>query len=389
MKIDFARESAVKILYQVEEKGAYSNIVLDEYINKNRKKLKEKDIGFISELVYGTVMWKLTIEAILQMHSNIKLKKISKWIRIILEIGIYQILFLDKVPTSAAVNESVNLAKKYGAKSAGFVNAILRKVSPKDKEKILSGKKEKERISLSYSMPLWIIEELVKQYPMKKVEEICMESVQRPKTTIRINSLKITKEELIEKWIEEKIPYQETKMQDFLHVKTKNLANLDLFQKGYFSVQDMSAGLPSLYLNPKPGDLVLDACSAPGGKTTYLAEIMKNKGKIIAWDIYEHRLELVKQKAKQLGISIIYVEKQDAMEYKKEYQETFDKILLDVPCMGLGVIKRKPDIKWKRTKEDLKEIRKNTKGNIRKLFKIFKKRRKTGIFYLQYFKRRK
>ena len=382
MKIDFARESAVKILYQVEEKGAYSNIVLDEYINKNRQKLKEKDIGFISELVYGTVMWKLTIEAILQMHSNIKLKKISKWIRAILEIGIYQILFLDKVPTSAAVNESVNLAKKYGAKSAGFVNAILRKVSLKDKEKILSGKKEKERISLSYSMPLWIIEELAKQYPMKKVEEICMESVQRPKTTIRINSLKITKEEFIEKLKEEKIPYQETKMQDFLHVKTKNLANLDLFQKGYFSVQDMSAGLPSLYLNPKPGDLVLDACSAPGGKTTYLAEIMKNKGKIIAWDIYEHRLELVKQKAKRLGISVIYVEKQDAMEYKKEYQEMFDKILLDVPCMGLGVIKRKPDIKWKRTKEDLKEIRKNTKGNIRKLFKIFKKRRGIGIFYL-------
>ena len=137
---------------------------------------------------------------------------------------------------------------------------------------------------------------------------------------------------------------------------TKNIEKLDLFKNGYFTIQDEGAGLIPLILNPKPNEFVLDACSSPGGKTTYMAEMMENKGKIVAWDIHEHRVDLVRKNAKRLGIDIIDTKCEDATVYKEEYKEKFDKILLDVPCMGIGVLKRKPDIKWKRKLEDMEEI---------------------------------
>ena len=225
MKLDYARESAIIILDEIENKNAYSNIALDEYINKNRQKLNHKDISFLSELVYGTTMWKLTLDTIIQMHSKIKLKKISGWVKNILRIAIYQILFLDKVPVSAAVNESVNIAKKYASKSTGFINAILRKVSKKDYEKIMQIPDDKQRISYMYSMPLWIVDKLSKDYGLKQVEEICKNSTLRPKTTIRVNKLKITKEALIEKLKINEISFTQTQMEDFLQVKIKNIAN--------------------------------------------------------------------------------------------------------------------------------------------------------------------
>ncbi len=356
MKVDYVRESAIKILNEIENRNAYSNIVLDEYINKNRQKLKEKDISFLSELVYGVTMWRITLDSIIEMYSKIKLKKISCSIKNIIRIAIYQIIFLNKVPKSAAVNESVNLTKKYLPKSTGFVNAILRKVQKEDYNKLYEIKDNKTKISKVYSMPLWIVEKLFDEYDEKEVEQICKNSTLKPKITIRINYLNIAKDQFVEELNKNKIPYEETNMENFLHVKLKNISNTNLFKKGYFTIQDLSAGLASFILNPQEGEVVLDACSAPGGKTTYLAEQMKNKGEIIAWDIHENRLKLVKQKAKQLGITIINTKVQDASKYNKEYKEKFDKILLDVPCMGLGVIKKKPDIKWQKSKEEINTI---------------------------------
>ena len=356
MKIDFVRELSIKILNEIEENKAYSNIVLDKYIRDNREKLTNKDVGFLSEIVYGTVMWKLTINEIINFYSNIKINKISKWIKYILQIGIYQIIFLDKVPKSAAVNESVNLSKKYGVKSSGFVNAILRKVEKNSIEEVIKDKNEKQKLSIKYSMPLWIVDELYNDYKSEEVEKICIESIKKAKTTIRINSLKTNKEKIKEEFDKRNIEYKEIPEENFLQVNLKSISELDLFKEGYFTVQDISAGLPSKILNPKPGDVILDACSSPGGKTTYLAEIMKNKGEIIACDIYEHRLNLVKQNSKRLGINIIETKIQDAAIYNRDFLEKFDKILLDVPCMGIGVIKRKPDIKWQRKKEDIEEI---------------------------------
>lgn len=359
MKIDFARNIALNCLYKIDEENGYSNIVLDEYLNRYREKLNKKDINLISEIVYGTITWKLTIDFILQKYSKTKLKKMSKWILNILRMGAYQIIFLDKIPKSAAVNESVNLTKKYAFKSSSLVNAILRKIDKQDYEELKNIQNEKERISKAYSMPEWLVEELLKEYSIQIVEEICKYSNEKPKTTIRINTLKINKKNFLEKLENNNIEYEQTELESFIHIKNlKNIGELELFKQGLFTVQDMGAGKISLMLLPNKNDLVLDACSAPGGKTTHLAELMENEGKIIACDIHEHRIKLVKQNADRLGINIIETELNDATKFIKEYEEKFDKILLDVPCLGIGVIKRKPDIKWQRNKEDIIEITK-------------------------------
>ena len=358
--IDKTREIALKIVYKIDKEDAYSNIELNEQIKQNRKNLTEKDIGLISEIVYGVTTWRLTLDEIIKKYSKIKIKKISPWILNILRMGIYQIIFLDKIPKSAAVNESVNLAKRYGhASSSNFVNAILRKIEKNDYEEFFKIEDDIERISKTTSMPKWIVEELMKSNDEKEVEQICKNSNIKPKVTIRVNTLKINKQELIERLKEKNTECKETaeKLDDFLILeKVKNIENVEEFKQGYFTIQDISAGQTAKILNPQPGELVLDACSAPGGKTTYMAELMKNKGKIEAWDIHEHRTKLVEQNAQRLGINIIETKVKDASLYDESLKEKFDKILLDVPCLGIGVIKRKPDIKWKRKPEDVKNI---------------------------------
>ena len=376
--MDKVREMALKSLYKIEKNGAYSNIVLDETIKKNKEILTSRDVGLISEIVYGVTTWKLTVDEIIKKHSKIKLKKISPWILNILRMGIYQIVFLDKIPKSAAVNESVNLAKKYGNKGAiGFTNAILRKVEKSDYEEFASIKNTQERISKTTSMPVWLVEKLIEEKGEKEAEQICKASNLNPNLTVRVNTLKITPEEFLQKLdkvkqekIEDRsqdtinfsnqyISYEKTSQKNFFILKhTKNIENMDLFKQGYFTVQDLSAGLAASILNPKPGEKVLDCCSAPGGKTTYLAELMENKGYIEAWDVHEHRVKLVEQTSKRLGIDIINAKVKDATIFDKKFNEKFDKILLDVPCLGIGVIKRKPDIKWQRKQEDIEEITK-------------------------------
>lgn len=359
MKVDFARETALKILFEIEEKKAYSNIILDEYLDKNREQLDNRDINFISELVYGITSWKLTIDVIIQKYSKINLKKISPWAINILRLGIYQIIFLDKVPKSAAVNESVNLAKKYAYKSTGFVNAILRRVEKQDYEELSTISNENERISKKYSMPLWIVDTFIDQYGINKTEQIAKYSNERPKLAIRTNTLKVSQEQLENEFEKREIEYKKSDTKNFIYLNNiKNLSKLDLFTNGYFSVQDEGAGECVTMLAPKSGETILDACAAPGGKTTYLAELMNNDGEIFAWDIHEHRVKLINENAKRLGISIIKAQVNDASKYNEEYYQKFDKILLDVPCMGLGVMKRKPDIKWQRREEDIKEITK-------------------------------
>lgn len=359
--IDKVREIALKVLYEVNEKDAYSNIALDKAFKQIRKEsqvFSDKDFGFISEIVYGTVSWRLTIDEIIKKYSNIRLKKISPWILNILRMSIYQILFLDKVPKSAAVNEGVNLAKRYGHKaSSNFVNAILRKVDKQDYEMFFSIKDDVERISKTTSMPQWIVKALLKQNEVEKVEKICQDSNLKPKIHIRVNSLKTDRQKLKKELEIEGIKAEEGEVEDFLTLeKAKNIERRKAFIQGEFTVQDEASGLIPLVLNPQPNQKVLDACSSPGGKTTYLAELMKNQGEILAWDLHEHRVALVDEVAKRLGITIIKTEVKDATLYEEKYFETFDKILLDVPCLGIGVLKRKPDIKWKRKPEDIEEI---------------------------------
>lgn len=358
--MDKARETALKVIYKIDKENSYSNIVLNEFL-KNDNTLNNKDVGLISEIIYGVTTWKLTLDEIIKKYSKIRLNKISPWILNILRMSIYQIIFLDKIPKSAAVNEGVNLAKRYGNKgSVGFTNAVLRKITKNDYEELFNEKDEIKKVSKTMSMPEWIIKELLKDgLDIEQVREICKASNIHPNVTIRINNLKTNKEELKEKLIEEKIEFQDGILDDFLILKkVRNLEKLDLFQQGYFTVQDEAAGLTALILNPQKGENVLDACSSPGGKTTYMAELMQNSGKIEAWDIHEHRTKLVKNTANRLKINIIETKVNDASRENDQYIEKFDKILLDVPCLGIGVLKRKPDIKWQKNIEDINEISK-------------------------------
>ena len=172
--IDKAREIALKALYKIDKEDAYSNIALDEQLKQNAKKINDKDIGLISQIVYGVTTWKLTLDAIIDKYSKIKLKKISPWIINILRMGIYQIIFLDKIPKSAAVDESVNLAKRYGHKtSSGFVNAILRKVEEKDYQELFEIKDDIQKLSKTQSMPIWLVEKLIEENGIEKAELIC------------------------------------------------------------------------------------------------------------------------------------------------------------------------------------------------------------------------
>ena len=359
--IDKIRELALKVLYEVDKNEAYSNIALDDALKQARKnlvKMDSRDVGFISEIVYGTISWRLTIDEVIQKYSKIKIKKMSPWILNILRMSIYQILFLDKVPRSAAVNEGVNLAKRYGHRaSSNFVNAILRKVEKNDYDILFEIENDRERISKTTSMPEWIVEELLKQNTLEKVEQICRVSNLKPKLCIRVNTLKINSEMLIKELQKQKIKVEKGEIDDFLFLEgAKNFEELKCFQQGWFTVQDEMAGYIPKILNPQPKDRVLDACSSPGGKTTYMAEQMNNEGEIRAWDLHEHRVKLVDMTAKRLGINIIQTEVKDATIYEEKYEQYFDKVLLDVPCLGIGVLKRKPDIKWRRKKGDIVEI---------------------------------
>ena len=350
-----ARELALNVLYKIEVGEAYSNTTLDKELNNSDLPKVEKALA--SELVYGVLTWKITLDEIIQRYSLIKLKKISDWILNILRMGIYQIAFLDKIPESAAVNESVNLAKRYGHEaSARFVNAVLRKISKDEVDKLIDYLKTKaktdyEIISILTSHPVWMVQKLLEDYDKKFVTELLNSNNIVPDITLRTNTLKTTRDEL-------------KKLLDLKHIDCKlgNLPDsiiakkLNSFDGQLYVVQDEAAQLACLKLEPKENEYILDACAAPGGKTTYIAQLMKNTGRVDAWDIHEHRVKLIKETATKLGLTNITTRVADASEYHTQLYEKYDRVILDVPCSGLGVIRKKPDIKWTRKIEDLESL---------------------------------
>lgn len=340
-----ARETALLILYKTEYEGAYPNIELKKSIPP---KTEQNDRAFITALVYGVISKKLTLDYVIERYSKIKLKKISKYIHQILRMGIYQILFMDKIPDNAAVNESVKLAKRYGhGASAGFVNGVLRStlrnelVYPEDKIKYFSVK---------YSFPEYLCEKWLGDFGEELTEQILKAFDEPPKMIIRPNCLKITKEELIKKLNENGIEaeYENNR----ISCRGLNVGRDELYKKGYYTVQDAAAMTAAEVLGPRSGEVVLDMCAAPGGKSTYMAELMGNCGTIYAFDIYEHKVKLIEDSAKRLGIDIIKAEIGDATNRDERLVNKADKILCDVPCSGLGILRRKPDIKWNRTEND-------------------------------------
>jgi 16S rRNA (cytosine967-C5)-methyltransferase len=356
MSVDVPRETALKILYEINEKEGYSNISLNKYLD--RTELRGIDRAFITELVYGTLKWQLTIDYIIAQFSTVKPKKISSWILNILRLGVYQLLYMDKVPVSAACSESVDLAKKYGhVASSRYMNAILRNISRR-KNTIKYPDKQKNPVaflSVKYSHPEWMVRMWMEHYGFDFTQALLEANNQIADFSVRTNTLRSSREKLFEKLETEGLRAQPGRYCDQAVIikGPSSVTRLESFAKGLFQVQDESSMLVGKVLDPKPGEFIIDVCSAPGGKTSHIAELMGNKGAIIARDIYEHKLGLVKETAIRLGINIIKAELWNATVVDENNIKKADRVLVDAPCSGLGIIRRKPEIKYSRTGENI------------------------------------
>lgn len=360
VNMDLPREIALNILYDINERGAYSNIALNRHFNENDY-LRDIDRSFITELVYGVVKWKLTIDWVIGQFSSLKYKKISPWIMNILRLGVYQLLYMEKVPEQAACNESVNLSKRYGHKaSSRYVNAVLRNISRNKNDIKYPGRDENilHFLSIRYSHPEWLVIKWMELLGIKLTEELLNANNDVPCLSIRVNTLRITRDELMDSLKKSGMGIKEGRyMEEALQIdNVSSISKIEDFKKGYFQVQDESSMMVSRILDPRPGELVIDVCSAPGGKTAHMAQLMENKGMIVARDIHEHKIMLVEDTMKRMGINIVKTEVFDAVDFDEKYLEKADRVLVDAPCTGLGIIRRKPDIKWRRNVSDEKEI---------------------------------
>lgn len=357
--MDKAREAALKALAEIETKKAYSNLVLKKILRDNT--LDARDRGFITELVYGTVTRKLTLDWIISQFSKTKLSKLSFWVLLILRMGVYQLLFLDRVPVSAACNTSVNLSKRYAKASSGFVNAILRNVSRKKSEiklqEIQTGSPVKD-LSVRYSFPEFLVKAWISDFSRDFTVKLLEALLERPDFCVRINTVKTTVEEVTQELSEAGMDVTPGLFlpEALVLSGVSDISRASVFLDGEITVQDESSMLVAHILDPQPGERILDVCAAPGGKTTHIAQLMKNQGHITAWDIHEHKTKLIRETAHRLGITIIDTETRDALEPADRTKHQYHRVLVDAPCSGTGIIRRKPDIKWQRKPEDFNSL---------------------------------
>jgi len=352
MSVKSTRFTVLDLLIKMDN-GAYSNLALDSMLKS--ADYTDRDKAFISRLFYGILERKITLEYIISMYSNTPLHKLDDIVVNILKIGLYQLKYMDSVPDSAAVNETVNLTKQSKKSSAAkFVNAVLRHFI-RDNKTIIYPKDQLKQLSIEYSCNYDLVDKICSDYSYKHAENFLKSSLEPHKIFIRVNTLKTTPSELITELLNlgivaEKCPY----LSDCLYIdKINNLEKCKLFSEGYFHIQDLSSQLCCKVLNPQENETIIDLCAAPGGKTLTIAELMNNKGRIIAADLHEKRVKLISKAAEQLNIDIIETMQNDAKKFNSQIPLA-DKILCDVPCSGFGVIRSKPEIKY----TDLEKIKK-------------------------------
>ena len=368
--MDLSRKTAFEILFEIEKEGAYSNLTINRFLEKN----KPENPAFIRELVYGVLENKILLDYYLDNLIPSGIKKVKKKEATLLRLGIYQLIFMDSVPDYAAVNETVTIAKKLVRGREGFINGVLRGYMKKGNEIKLpdESKDLKNYLSVKYSFPTWLIDKWEEQYGIEECKLLLEASNSRPQLSIRVNIDKISRDDL-KGYLEEK-GYEVTLgtfSERTLHVKGSGLLDDDKYKEGYFSIQDEASTDAADVLGATPGETIIDVCAAPGGKSTAIAELMKNDGKVYSCDIYEHKLELINSLAKRLGLSIIETTLLDGTKGKENWFAMADRVLADVPCSGLGVIRRKPEIKYKDITDftELVEIQKKILNNAAKYVK--------------------
>ncbi len=334
---------AYKILSKIERDKAYSNIAVDAVLNQN----EVSSAPFVCALVYGVIERKITLDYYLSQFLTQPLKKLNPQVLTILRMGVYQIKYMDKVPVSAAVNESVKLSKKVKcAFASGLVNSVLRKIASNEIE-LPNTDNKIYNMSVAYSCPESLVTHFVNDYGYINAENILKASVGAVPIFLRVNTLKTTSNELIDILAKERITVKSLGNGTTLEVIDGGAVfKTDAYKKGYFHAQDLASQDCISNLAPQKNDVVFDMCAAPGGKSFTMAEMMENQGEIYSFDLYDHKIKLVNDGAKRLGIDIINAHIGDASVYSPDLPKA-DKILCDVPCAGLGVIRRKPEIKYK------------------------------------------
>lgn len=338
------REIAVNLLAELEQNKAYSNIALNKIITQNN--LSSMDKGLLTALFYGVLDRKITLDFIISKFLKTPINKLKPITKQALRIAVYQIMYMDKIPESAAVNESVNIVKKSKERyNASFVNGVLRALLRNPVE--IPKSDDIKSLSIRYSCPESIISEFVKDYGLETAKKLLSEALQKPPITLRVNNTKISPEQLIEELQSEGFTAQQHTLENSLEILGSiDISSSSAYKKGYFHIQDLASQITVKTLDAKPYERIADLCAAPGGKTFTIAEMMQNKGEVLAFDLYEKRCELISKGARRLGLDIIKTKTADATEFNEDLG-FFDALLCDVPCSGLGVIRRKPEIKYK------------------------------------------
>ncbi|MDI9458325.1 MAG: 16S rRNA (cytosine(967)-C(5))-methyltransferase RsmB [Bacillota bacterium] len=351
------RYLAVVTLNKLEESEAFLKEIADSELQKGS--LKRVDQGLYTELVYGTVRMRRNLDHVLSQFSSRPLAKIEPALLNILRIGVYQLFYLDKIPPSAAVNEAVKLARAFGHEgTAKFANGVLRQVLRGRDAVVYPSLEEEpvEHIGLKYSFPSWIVEQWIKWWGVEETLGLCRSMNEPPELHIRINTLKAAVEEVWTHLESKGITVRPGRyLPEILKVHPASLVVEDPWlQEGHYYIQDESSALAAHALQVGPGHTVYDLCSAPGGKATHAAQLMENQGQILAFDVSPQRLALVDQNARRLGASIIKTQVGDAAEDLG--LPPAERVLVDAPCSGLGTMRHRPDIRWRKSGQEIKEL---------------------------------
>ncbi|TCP69777.1 16S rRNA (cytosine(967)-C(5))-methyltransferase RsmB [Baia soyae] len=357
-----ARDVALDILIQYESKEAFSNLLLNQSLERSELEIRDKRL--VTELVYGVIQRQNSLDWVIDQLISRGSKSVELWVKQLLRLGLYQMIYLDKIPERAAVHETVEIAKVRGHKGiSGLVNGVLRNFV-RNKEKLLPTftPTSYEEEAIVYSHPLWMVKRLHKVYGDEEALQALQAQNQPPKVSVRINPMRWDRDAFIETWNEEETgTASPSKLapDGVILNGSGNAASHFYYQEGAYTVQDESSMLVARAVDPKPGMRVLDACAAPGGKTTHLAELMNDEGVVVAYDIHNHKMDLICQHARRLDLQHIKTRVSDAREIQVDTgEELYDAVLLDAPCSGLGVIHRKPDIKWSKEAGQIRELTK-------------------------------
>lgn len=351
------REIAAEAIMEIMEDGAYNNMALRRLLRQNGA-MPPKDRAMVTEIVNGTLRNIYYIDHVINQFSKTKTEKMKPWILAVMRTAVYQMYFM-KIPDSAACNEGVKLIAERGLEPLkGFVNGVLRTVG-REKEKItLPQRGTAEFLHIQYSHPLWLIKMWLAYFGYEETENLCRGNNCSPDVTIRVNTLK-TQKAFLKKDLEKvgATVADGRLVSSALHLKkTADIGRLKAFAEGLFHVQDESSQLAIEIMNPQKGESILDLCAAPGGKSFTIAEKMENEGRLVCGDIYEHKIELISQGAERLGITIIEPSQQDATQFCDNYADTFDRVLVDAPCSGLGLMGKKPDIRLKKNGDEIDHL---------------------------------